>query len=180
MVISIIILAVIIGVIALSAAKKQREEIAAYELDMSIVRLSMLASAAEAEDAGNLIKSVWYNAIYEESDFETDKYTQPYGYFVSDFNIALSNLFADPELQNQISSIESDQSYITDTMKSLVNPPEGYEEAYEAIKELYDAYLSLSNLVISPSGSLTTFSRDFNEMDSEVLDCYKATEIYID
>ena len=101
MVISIIILAVIIGVIALSAAKKQREEIAAYELDMSIVRLSMLASAAEAEDAGNLIKSVWYNAIYEESDFETDKI------LISRFQICLQTLsFKTKYLQsNRISPI---------------------------------------------------------------------------
>lgn len=35
----------------------------------------MLDGAAKAENAGNLIKSVWYNAIYEERDTETDKYT---------------------------------------------------------------------------------------------------------
>ena len=33
----------------------------------------MLDGAAKAENAGNLIKSVWYNAIYEERNSETDQ-----------------------------------------------------------------------------------------------------------
>lgn len=42
---------------------------------MKYVSYTMLDGAAKAENAGNLIKSVWYNAIYEERDTETDKYT---------------------------------------------------------------------------------------------------------
>ena len=40
----------------------------------------------DAESSANLIKQVWYNAIYEKRDDKTDKYTRPKGYFVSDFN----------------------------------------------------------------------------------------------
>lgn len=34
---------------------------------------TMLDGAAKAENAGNIIKSVWYNVIYQESDSKTDK-----------------------------------------------------------------------------------------------------------
>ena len=32
----------------------------------------MLEGASDAESSGNLIKKVWYNAIYEKRDIETD------------------------------------------------------------------------------------------------------------
>ena len=55
----------------------------------------MLSGASDAESSANLIKQVWYNSIYEKQDDETDKYTKPDGYFVSDFNDALGNLYSD-------------------------------------------------------------------------------------
>jgi len=45
-------------------------------------------------------------AIYEKRDDKTDKYTRPKGYFVSDFNDALGNLYADSSFSSKISSIE--------------------------------------------------------------------------
>ena len=40
---------------------------------METISFTMLDGAAKAENAGNLIKSVWYNAIYEERNSETDQ-----------------------------------------------------------------------------------------------------------
>ncbi len=57
-------------------------------------------------------------------------------------------------------------------MKELKNPPEEYKDAYEAISELYDTYISLTNLATVQSGSLQTFSANFNEADTETLNCY--------
>lgn len=151
-----------------------------YANNLEIATYSMLTGAAEAEDVGNLIRSVWYNAIYEERSSETDPYTRPNGYFVDDFNTALTYLFLDSDFQEQISSIESNQELVSGVMKDLKNPPEEYEEAYDAIKEMYDAYTALTNLVIDPSGSLTTFSQSFREADNEVLNCYNAMEMYIE
>ena len=47
------------------------------------------------------------------------------------------------------------------------------------IIELYDAYLSLTNLAINPSGSLHTFSSNFNDADTKALNCYKAMKLYL-
>ena len=65
-------------------------------------------------------------------------------------------------------------------MKRLTNPPEEYKEAYSALKEFYDAYLELTNLVIDPTGSYSTYSEDFNDADTRTAKCYEAMGIYID
>lgn len=126
----------------------------------------------------NLPKKVWYNAIYKERDDATDKYTRPKGYFASNFNDALGNLFSDTSFR--ISSIEDNQKTVSSLMKELKNPPEEYKDAYEAITELYDAYISLTNLATDPSGSLQTFSTNFNNTDSETLNCYNAMKLYLE
>ena len=151
-----------------------------YAQDLDTASFTMLMGAIEAEEAGNLIKSVWYNAIYEERDSKTDPYTRPNGYFVSDFNDALGNLFSDEDFNETISSIETNQDLVSGMMKDLKDPPEEHEDAYDALKELYDAYTALTNLVTNPTGSLTTYSQSFNEADTEMANCYDAMEMYID
>ena len=150
-----------------------------YAANMEAASQTMLLGAIDAENTGNLIKSVWYNSIYEERDSETDKYTRPNGYFVSDFNDALANLFADSDFQDTIASIEPNQQLVSDLMKDLRNPPEEFEDAYEALGELYDAYTALTNLTTNPSGSLTTFSQDFNDADSEMANRYDTMSLYL-
>ena len=179
------VLAVIIALLVGKNVKEQKlaeeaaQRSADYASTLETASFTMLLGAIDAEEAGNLIKSVWYNAIYEEYDSETNKYTRPNGYYV-DFNDALGNLFADSSFQSTISSIESNQELVAGLMKDLKNPPEEYEDAYEAIMELYDAYKALTNLATNPTGSLQTFSENFNEADTAVVNCYDAMELYID
>lgn len=174
----LIIAGIVIGsIIKSNQSAKNSED---YSENLKAATTTMLLGASEAESAGNLIKSVWYNTIYEERDTATDKYTRSNGYgFNKDFNDSLSALFADSSFQSKISSIKSNQEIVSNLMKKLQNPPEEYEEAYEAIKEFYDAYLELTGLVISPSGSLQTYSSNFNNADSEASNCYKAMEMYV-
>ena len=162
------------------AAEEYAQRIEEYSDNLELATLTMLTGASDAETCGNLIKQVWYNSIYEKRDDTTDKYTRPKGYFVSDFNDALGNLFLDTSFQSKISSIEENQKTVSSLMKELKNPPEEYKDAYEAISELYDAYISLTNLATDPSGSLQTFSTNFNEADSETLNCYNAMKLYLE
>lgn len=163
-----------------SENKKAQEASEAYYENLKDVTNTMLSSAASAESAGNLIKQVWYNAIYEERNSTTDKYTRPNGYFVSDFNEALGNLFSDSSFKSKISSIESSQDDVLSIMKDLQNPPEEYESAYAALQNFYDDYLELTNLVTDPSGSLTTFSSNFNDADNAVSNSYGKMKLYLD
>lgn len=176
-VIAVVLIAIIAVVISGNSKKVAAEE---YISNVATVSYTMLSGAADSEDAGNLIKRVWYNSIYEERDSETDKYTRPHGYFYDDFNDALGELFSDTSFNAQISSIEENQELVSTLMKGLRNPPQEHQEAYAALKEYYDAYLELTNLVSDPSGSLQTFSENFNDAISDVVKCLNAMELYID
>lgn len=176
-VIAVALIAVVGSMISSNSKKNAAEE---YINNVENVSYTMLTGAADAEDAGNLIKSVWYNSIYEEFDDETDKYTRPNGYFYDDFNDALGELFSDTVFISLLSDIEDNQDLVAGMMKDLKNPPEEHQEAYEALKEYYDAYLELTNLATDPTGSLQTFSEAFNAADTEVVNCLNAMELYIE
>lgn len=179
----ILILFIGISVVVGSIIKSnQAAKISAdYSENLEYATTMMLTGASEAESAGNLIKSVWYNTIYEKEDSKTDKYTHRNKYsFNDDFNDSLAALFSDSDFKSTISSIKNNQDDVAYLMKSLQNPPEEYEEAYETIKEFYNAYLNLTGLVIDPSGSLQTFSNNFNNADTETVNCYKAMKLYIE
>ena len=62
----------------------------------------------------------------------------------------------------------------------LTKQKDEYQDAYEAVSEFYDAYLSLTNCATDPSGSLQTYSSTFNNADTEALNAYKAMELYLD
>lgn len=174
----IVIASAIIGIIASNDHKNNlREE---YSSNLELATYTMLSGAADAESAGNLIKKVWYNSIHEERDSETDKYTRPNGYFVDDFNEALATLLSDVDFKSSISDIKDNQSTVSSLMKQLKNPPEEYEEAYYALKEFYDAYLELTNLATNPTGSLQSYSSNFNEADSNTLNRFNAVSLYIE
>ena len=136
----------------------------------------MLTGAATAEEAGTLIHDVWYDTIFDKHNADTSKYTSGN----SDFNDSLSELFSDEEFQDKITSIKSNQDTVKDLMQELTNPPAEYEEAYDTLKNYYDAYLELTNLAISPTGSLQSYTDDFNEADSNVLKYYNAMDVYIE
>lgn len=174
-----IVIIVAIAIIGIFQLKKQNTA-KSYGENLEVITYTMLSGASDAESCGNLIKQVWYNAIYEERDSETDPYTRPDGYFVSDFNEALQNLFSDESFTEQINSIEDNQATVQSLMKEMRNPPDEYEEAYDALSEMYDAYINLTNLVTNPSGSLQTFSTNFNDADSETVNCYNAMSLYLE
>lgn len=162
---------------AAAEAQKQSEE---YGSNLSLAAYSMLSGASDAETCGNLIKQVWYNVIYKESDSKTDKYTKPDGYYVSDFNDALQNLFSDSSFSSQLADINDNKDTVNSLMKKLKNPPEDYKDAYDSLSKLYDAYISLTNLATDPNGSLQTYSQNFNDADSETLNCYNALKMYLE
>lgn len=148
----------------------------------------MLSGAADAETCGNLIIKVWNNSIFEENDSETDKYTVKsrspnwigYTYDFYDFNTALSNLFGDDDFSSAINEIAENQETVSAMMKDLQNPPEEWEDAYSDLQDFYDAYLTLTNMAINPTGSLQTFSSGFHEADTETVNCYNKMQTYFD
>ena len=174
-------LAVVVVAAAIALGNAQKKSAAAdYGDALNSASALMLLGAQDAERCGNLIKQVWANAIYEERDDATDPYTRPNGYFVDDFNDALANLFSDSGFSAQLTDIRANRASVQEAMRALTSPPEEHQAAYEAVSELYDAYLDLTGMVVDPSGSLQTFSQAFNEADSETANCYRAMSLYLE
>lgn len=178
-IVAIVVIAAIAMSVISSNVKKNTEQ---YYNTMKEVSSALLSSAAEAEDVGNLIKAVWSNSINRVFDKKTDKYTVSLngrGSFYDDFNEALACLFKDSDFKDAVNQLEKDQERATVTMRGLKNPPEEYEDAYEAMKEYYNSYIELTNLVIDPRGSLQSFSNDFSNAVSKFVKCYNALDLYV-
>ncbi len=150
-----------------------------YSKKLEQVTYTMLSGAADAESCCNLIRQVWSNAIYEKKDNATDKYTKPNGYFVADFNDALDNLYEDSDFQEQVNNIRENQEIVRSLIKELVNPQEEFKEAYEILVECYDTYLVFTKMAVNPSGSLNTFTDDFDDADTKFMHCYDRMGIYL-
>ena len=65
-------------------------------------------------------------------------------------------------------------------MKKLKNPPAEYEDAYDAMKEFYDAYMEFADFVTNPTGSYQSFSDGFAAQDSAVLSAYRSASFELD
>ena len=152
----------------------------AYLSNMSEAAYLMLEGAADAETAANLIKKVWINAIYQESDDETDPYTRPDGTFVDDFNEALDNLFADEAFLTSLYSISDNQMAVLSMMQQLNDPPEEYREAFTVLTDYYMSYKTMTDMAIDPTGSYSTYSEEFSEVDNNTVDLFNKMMIFIE
>ena len=179
---TIIICIILVIAILTSVALSQKIKTKNYSETLSSISTLMIEGTTSAEEAGKLIHDVWYNTIFEEFDSLTDEFTMDSdGYkFYDDFNEALSNLFNDYSFSKKLDSIKENLVSVNSMMKELTNPPKKYQEAYIILKDFYDAYLELTNLVLNPTGSLQTFTDDFNEADSKVANDLKKISIYIE
>lgn len=168
-------------VAAESAAEESSRISSEYSSNLKSITNMMIFGAADAEDCGNLTLKVWYNCIFEKSDSETDEYTKSkFGYFYDDFNDALVNLYADEDFISKLTAIQENHDSVAKKMKDLKNPPSEWEEAYNAVSDLYDAYIELTNLALDPSGSYDTFSSNFATADKNVSNAYSKMEQYLE
>lgn len=138
-----------------------------YIKDLKEVQTLMLLSGSKAENLCNLTLNVWGNTIHEKRNSKTDKYTRPNGFFVSDFNIAIENLYSDSETEETITEIENDLYSVKMLIKKLQNPPAKLEKCYDTVSELYEAYKILTDLAVSPSGSYTSYSSQIDKTVSD-------------
>lgn len=144
-----------------------------YIDNLGQVQILMLSGGSDAESLCNLTLKVWGNAISEDSDSETDKYTKgEYGFFI-DFNTALENLYADSSTTSKVSNIKSNQSSVKELIKKIQNPPEGLDKCYDTVSDLYEAYKILTDLSINPSGSYRDFGTKKSDAVSDFMSAYE-------
>jgi len=168
----VVIIVAIAGFFAMQSSKAANER-ANYISNLNSVYLSMVSGGTKAEDICNLTKSVWYNTIFEKYDSKTDKYTRAAHGFYSDFNVSLSVLFSDEDIVAKIDDIKENKTLVDSLMKDLQNPPEDLKNVYDLALEAYDSYTSLTDLAVSPSGSLKSYADEFSESDSALASAVK-------
>lgn len=184
-IIAAIVIALIAGIVAKvamdSAAEQQAKQAAqTYSATLSSAASTMLTGAASAEKACGMIHDVWYNTIYKKSDDSTDEYTKSGYSYNDDFNESLAKYMSSSEYLALKTIIESSQESAQYSMKDLKDPPDEYSDAYDAIKELYDAFNEITNMAINPNGSLQSFTSTFNAVDSNFSNKYDAMKLYLE
>ena len=76
--------------------------------EVQSLSVSMLGTAADAEEVCNLTQQVWSDCIFENFSMDTIKYTTENGdgiHYHDDFNDALIQLFSDEEYIAKVSGI---------------------------------------------------------------------------
>lgn len=158
-----------------TAEAKLIEETNIYIDNLNDVRSKMLLGASEGEIVADMIRLVWYNAIYDEIDVMTITYTAG----TSDFNEALYNYRSSDEYNTYVSSITNNQTQVAEMMKKLQNPPQGLEKAYDTVSDLYSAYSSVCKNATDPSGNLNSYTESVNTSISDFTKYYDALETQI-
>lgn len=136
----------------------------------------MLTGGSDAESLCNLTLRVWGNSIYEKQDSETDKFTRKdngKGVFYDDFNDALFQLYLDDDTSKTRKSIEDNQETVKKLIKELQIVPEGLDKCYDTVSDLYDAYKTLTELAVNPSGNYSGYSSNKSTAVSDFISAYE-------
>ena len=174
----LIVVALCVGLYAYKDYKT-KQRLNSYSITASAAVIGMLKGGAEAETTANLICAVWHNSIYEVNDPETNCYTKDInGLFYDDFNDALSQLLRSDVYKEHARIIEKYKTAAAKLMSQLVDPPEEYAAAYSELLNLYDSYIDLSNLALTPKGSYSTYPGKVSDADSDFMKYYERMSLY--
>jgi hypothetical protein len=158
----------------------QQRKAAAYQEELKQVAERIQGYAEDAYDMAAVQASVWRNSIYQERDASTDPYTMEDGVFLEDFNDALGKLYGDSDFQSKGAFIDSNRKSVAEGMSRLKDAPEGYEDAYQALKAYYDAYIRLTNLALNSAGyTYSDFNSELGDLNRELDTCYLTIATYV-
>ncbi len=190
-------IAVLLGVLFLGRSILKNQQAAKWQETYDSACSSMYSGAVIAEGEASLIHDIWYNTIFHEYDTKTNKYTFKSKYrddsyeterrgwatkdhYNDDFNDSLSYYFITSEHTSTSTVLRSNKTDVDSYMSELANNvPEGKENAYNAISDLYDQYLGLTNLALNPTGNLTSYTSSFNQYDDGFVKAYTKAKAFI-
>lgn len=171
----VVVLAVVIFFVVQGNAEKQAYN--SYIDTLEATKNEMISTGADAESICNDVQAIWQSAIFDDSRSEWDADLREY--FSDDFNVAIGLYYLDDTTSSTVDSIERSQDTVAEKMAKLANPPEGLDQAYGTITELYQEYLNLTNLAISPSGNLQSFRDSFKSADEGFMASYNMLDTQI-
>ncbi|EMS81448.1 hypothetical protein [Desulfotignum phosphitoxidans] len=134
-----------------SKSKYGSEYIANLKLANSIMALSTIKCVEMSEQ----YSTVWREAI-------EDKYN-------SDFSDDIREQRRKFELYGDIRKIDESKKLAEELLQKLNQPNEPYPQAHKKIVELYGVYSQLHSLAQSPSGSLMTYNKKVNDLQSQYI-----------
>lgn len=166
-----------------SIEKSEEEEAARIEAynQYVLVANTFMSEIASGEDAAyalcRLQERVWYNAIWEVSNSETDKYTKPNGVFVEDFNDAL-DAFHDDHLV-EIGYLLTNRDQVEALHKKLMSAPSNLEKLSGKIEDLYVSYRKYTALIVEGGESYNSFSEKFETYAKQFRELYEEVNALI-
>lgn len=175
-----VILAIIVGAVWFFTTKNKNAK--EYTANLNNFNSIVLSGANGAEYLGILIEDVWRNTIQKKYDSRTNKYTLKEGsnsVFNDSFDDSLARFFQDENIKDYIKTIESTQEIVQDLYLQLQNPSDEFKVCYDLVDSLYDDYMRLTNLVISPTGSLNSYSDEFRYLRKVLLEKHKKLDLLI-
>lgn len=163
-----------------AAERDAEQQSAAYQEELKQVAERIQEYAVDAYEVAAAEESVWRNSIYQQQDESTDPYTMENGVFLEDFNDALGKLYGDSDFQSKGAFIDSNRKSVAESMSRLKDAPEGYEDAYQALKAYYDAYIRLTNLALNSAGyTYSDFNSELGDLNRELDTCYLTIATYV-
>jgi hypothetical protein len=139
-------------------AKKVEQE---YLDSFNFVSKNLIPLAANTETVVDQIQREWHDSIFKKHKKR-------------DFNIAIKEVYI--KNQKNVKHIKELSTSIAFHLKIMV-PPNGKENEYNRLKEIYLIFNKFANMAISPSGSLREYSRIQNELKVEIKSVIKEIEM---
>ena len=154
----VVAIVTILSLFVASGSKKA----SSYKRDAENFCDEVLSAAANLEDVGNEVKSEWHDYIYDtwsSYDSVDEAVDGAHENMSSEVDAAIS------------SKDEIDKMY--NKLKKPANKNEELVEICEAVKNLYEEYENLYEIVINPWGNYNDFSDDFRNYDGSTVDAYE-------
>ena len=131
--------------------KHDREYLSNLRVANSIMALSTIKCVVMSEQ----YSTVWREAINDKYNF--------------DFNDDIRDQRRKFEQHGDIEKIEVSKQLAEELLQKLNQPNDLYPQAHRKIVELYGVYSQLHSLAQSPSGTLMTYNKQVNELQSEYI-----------
>jgi len=185
-IITIIVVVIIVGIFYDNQLQNEDN----YIGKLRETHIKILSGASIAEDLTHLTRKVWNNSIFKNSNIDTNKFTirenvyssNRINYrdsdFLSDFNVALSNLASDPEIIEKKENLIEIQKEAVVLMRNMKNYPRNLDYVYNDLLVLYNSFLELSRLAVTPSGSFNSFTNNVDEIISTLLEYHNKIDLY--
>ncbi len=143
-----------------------------YIYNMHTFSNAIQISYNECHELGLRIADIWHDAIMKEIDTNTIQYTfDTENEEYRNFNDALSYYMQSDEYKQYKNSITETKNNLLNLYTQLNDLPDNFSDKSEYIKEIYDAYISYENSILTPNGTYDIFVESVNRNTNIIALC---------